>query len=90
MTLDYSTTTVENALALLESLKPQLHALLAKDERATVKVKLEALDVLKMERKRGEDGNEDINAHVLYLRAQHETDEETMRLKRVCGKEIKA
>ncbi|KAF5360756.1 hypothetical protein D9756_004431 [Leucocoprinus leucothites] len=76
---------VEDALALLQSLQPQLRALLA-EQHTAVKVKLEKLDVLKTERRTGADGVEEIDAHVLYLGVPERVadDEETLRLKRVC------
>jgi hypothetical protein len=76
------TKTVQDALGLLQSLQPQLRHLL--EERKSVKVKLETLDVLKAARR-----GEEVEAHVLYLGVNGD-DEETERLKRVCGKEFDA
>ncbi|KXN81932.1 Activating signal cointegrator 1 complex subunit 1 [Leucoagaricus sp. SymC.cos] len=76
MALDGETKRVEDALALLETLRPQLRALL--EDRKTVKVELGTLDVLKTERR-----GEEVHAHVLYLGVS-DADEETLRLKRVC------
>jgi len=79
MALDNDTRTVSDALKLLESTQPELRSLL--EEHRTVKVKLETLDVLKIEKR----NDEDISAHVLYL-GVNEADHDSERLKRVCNK----
>lgn len=81
MALDGGTKSIADALKLLESLKPELGALLG--ERKTVKVQFGTLDVLKTQKREDE-----IFANVLYLGVQEAT-EETIRLKRICGKEDK-
>lgn len=71
---------VQDALALLDSLLPQLHMVL--EQPRAVQVKLETLDILKTAK---HSNSENVEAHVLYLGPGPSNDDETLRLKRVCG-----
>lgn len=81
----HSTTgkTVQSALALLQSLRPQITHILQGGTSA--KVRLDTLDVLKLDRNRNR--NAGVNAHVLFLGPSvRPDDDEGSRLLALCSK----
>jgi len=83
MTLGGENNSVQDALAMLDSLRPQLQAVL--DQSRAVQVKLQTMDILKTKKR---SNSEEVEAHVLYLGPGPFEDDETLRLRRVCGMEL--
>jgi activating signal cointegrator complex subunit 1 len=79
MALDNETKNIADALKLLESLRPELGAIL-KEGKKSVKVQFKtAPEVLKTEKH-----GDEMFANVLYLGVREPSDE-TIQLKQVCG-----
>jgi len=83
MALGGENNSVQDALAMLDSLRPQLQAVL--DQSRAVQVKLQTMDVLKTKKRIN---SEEVEAHVLYLGPGPSDDDETLRLRHVCGMEL--
>jgi len=82
MALGGENNSIQDALAMLDSLRPQLQAVL--DQSRAVQVKFQTMDILKTKKR---NNSEEVEAHVLYLGLGPSEDDETLQLRRVCGTE---